>query len=139
MEYNNSVWAHYQKGWVDPLYIPYLRKKDGNRMVYVHPPPNDCAEETLIRNNKGWEFQPQFSSYGCPDRWTKQGDYCVQSHHNPTSMYLVTHPDYLSRKLYSLPEGSLRNISFDPNTGKRVEYIKGKRIFNDKMAMPLEY
>lgn len=139
MQYNNSVWAHYQKDWVDPMYVPYLRKKDGNRMVYVHPPSNDCVDPLLIRKDRGWEFQPQFSSYGCPDRWTKQGDYCVQSPHVPTTMYIAKHLDFLTKKVDVKSESSIRNISFDPMTGKRIEYIMGKREANDKTSMALDY
>lgn len=139
MEYNNSVWEHYRKGWVDPMYVPYLRKPEGNHSVYVYPPKNDCVGPDLIRNGKGWKFQTQFSSYGCPDRWTEKDGFCVQTSSNPTSLYLAKHPDYEARKLYSKPSGSLRNISFDPETGKRVEYIKGKRLPNNKVGMALDY
>lgn len=107
MESNyGSVWNYYQQGWVDPLYVPYLREliKDrwGNTVSINSWEKNSClgsmTDQRLMRINKGMSFMRMFEQDPCPPGWVKvPGDdansMCVQ---NP----LVHEPVFYTSKAF---------------------------------------
>jgi hypothetical protein len=87
METNTPVFARYQKGYIDELFVPYLREKVedawGN-IVSINPwEKQGCmgtlVEKSLVRINKGLTFQRMFDSDPCPSGFTKGPDsYCFR-------------------------------------------------------------
>jgi len=87
MDTNQSVWSYYQPGYVNELFVPYLRDKVpdawGNT-VSINPwERQGCVpslvEPALVRVNKGLTFQRMFDSDPCPNGFTKADDsYCVR-------------------------------------------------------------
>ena len=92
MQDDTGVWAHYTPGFIDPLYVPYLREKvkdrwgnevEINRWKKQGSPA--MVQPELVRINQGLAFQRMFESDPCPIGWTKPKNnegppgYCYQA------------------------------------------------------------
>jgi hypothetical protein len=86
METNDSVWKYYQPGFVDELYVPYLRTitKDpwGNNVSINTWENQGCPQlvsDDLVRKNWGLRFQRLFDTDPCPLGWISGPDgYCFR-------------------------------------------------------------
>lgn len=86
METNNSVWKYYQEGFVDELYVPYLRKivtdPRGNKVSINTWEKQGCpqlVDPDLVRKDWGLRFQRLFDTDPCPLGWTSGPDgYCFR-------------------------------------------------------------
>jgi len=70
--YNGSVWKHYQPGFVDDMYVPYLRETTvdrwGNRVEinnWKGPMPASTVQPELVRINRGLSYMRLFSDDPC--------------------------------------------------------------------------
>ncbi len=92
MDVRLPVMKYYEKGFVDPLYVPYQRVRrlgqmqSTGRVVGVDVNPYTKAGDPLYVNpaleRKGWElsFQKQFTYDPCPAGWTPGADgWCFQT------------------------------------------------------------
>lgn len=95
MEHDQTIWSHYQPGYVDPMFVPYLR-------TYIQDPWNNqistntwerqslgpksngyrtgIVDPALFRLNWGQSFMNMFADDPCPPGFEKAaGGYCVKS------------------------------------------------------------
>lgn len=87
MDTNSSVWKHYQVGYIDDSFVPYLRESTadawGNKVEinnWKGPMPESTVQPELVRINKGLSFQRLFSNDPCPPGWKNDPEtlgYCV--------------------------------------------------------------
>lgn len=85
---NTSIWSRYQPGFIDPSYVPYVKKevtdKFGNQIKINTWKKQGCdslVEPALVRVNKGLTFQRMFDSDPCPSGFVKSKEepsYCVR-------------------------------------------------------------
>lgn len=141
MQYNNSVWVHYQPGFIDPMYVPYQGVSVKGTKIYPFKKQGECAEPVLVRKNWGMRFQPQYDNFPCPYRWKKDSEgFCVEDRPLDSRFYLQSAPNYyLKTEKPVLSPHSLQNISFDLKTGERKEYIKGKKSPTNKIIREVNY
>ena len=138
MEHNNSVWNHYKKDWVDPMYVPYTRTKDGK--LYRYPPKTTLEYAYPPRNGLGWKYENQYSRDVCPDRWRRDGGYCVANPLPPTRFYVNNNLDYFpDAGPVSRTADTTTNSSFDIETGERKEYLRGYSKKHGKVVAPISY
>lgn len=91
MDYNASLWSYYQPGFVDPLYVPYLRKPvkdpEGNTIcVNAWEKQGTIVNPELVRRNWGMTFMRPHATYPCPTGFeSRPGGYCsqVELEHEP--------------------------------------------------------
>lgn len=148
MDINQSVWDMYQPGYVDPMYVPYLRyeirdpwnnKVNINKWEYQTLGPNGgpsgMVDPILLRKNWGSDFMNMFQDDPCPYPYEKtEGGRCVRKvdYHEPvfyTDKSFI--PQYQHFQAYSTcpvpdrrisEQTDLRSVS--PLTGQYVVYFK---------------
>jgi hypothetical protein len=86
--YNGSVWKHYQPGFVDDTFIPYLRERTedawGNQVeinMWKDSLPATTVQPELVRINKGMSFMKMFEEDPCPVGFQKDPvnmGYCIK-------------------------------------------------------------
>lgn len=138
MEFNNSAWSQYKDGWVDDMYKPYQPQEtiinDIKVNIYPHKKLPNGVEPLLLRRSKGLEFEKMFPYYPCPEGWvqdSKRPSFCIRKDTNPATFY--TNKAFIVKKQF-IPEKkddkdltSLSNLSMNPYTGQRREYLYGKK------------
>jgi hypothetical protein len=146
METNDSVWKYYQKGFVDELYVPYLRsivKDPMNNNVSINTWSNQgCSElvsEDLVRKDWGLRFQRMFDTDPCPLGWVSGPDgYCFREPLKHERVF-YTNKAFIAKRQYwdgygqpqpKAPSGSpisqetdLRSVN--PYTGNYTVYYPG--------------
>jgi hypothetical protein len=82
---NTPIWAYYQPGFVDPLYVPYMKTPvddgEGGKV-----PINTWAKQgsyvmfpkELVRKGWGMKYQRIFYDDPCGSAWEKDGMFCKQ-------------------------------------------------------------
>lgn len=142
MEYNNSVWTHYQPNFIDPMYVPYQGYPEGNTKIYPFKKQGECVEPLLVRKGIGLRFQPQWDHFPCPYRWKKDSSgFCVEDRPLDSCFYLASAPNFYARSDSKSPREphTLQNISFDLRSGERKEYLRGKKSSTNKIVSPQNY
>lgn len=80
MQAQVSVWDYYKPGFVDPLYAPYLKDKDGRYMNKRPNGPLTNVRPAQVRVNRGKVFQRKHANNPCPLGWTPGPDgYCYDA------------------------------------------------------------
>jgi hypothetical protein len=149
MDYNQTAWANYNEGYVDPLFVPYMRYNVmDNQGNYVNinkwevGPEPDVVNPATIR--KGWRlnFMNQFGEDACPYPYQKgQDGWCSMDDTRDVPAYMgnfYTSNAYIPKRQfwsgYGDISGKPRRVSesFDmrsvnPNTGRYTVYYLSKQ------------
>ncbi len=134
---NLPVWKYYEKGFVDPLYALYQKKRvagrdqSTGRRVGVDINPYTPAASPMYSNpnleRKGWSlsFQRQFSYDPCPASWTPGADgWCFLSDTENDMGIFYTDKAYIAPIQY-----------FDGYT-KGVQWEQGINNFDNRSVSP---
>lgn len=116
MEHDQTIWQMYQPGYVDPMYVPYMRTyvKDpwGNKISTnpwqvqsLNPDtpipvdqfrgqngyiggPTGIVDPALFRLNWGMSFMNMFQDDPCPQGYEKaEGGYCVKYNRDAEAVF----------------------------------------------------
>ena len=124
--FNGSVWKHYQPGFIDDLYVPYLRETTtdawGNKVEinnWKEPMPPTMVQPELVRINRGLSFMKLFSTDPCPVGWVSDKQnlgYCVTEPLRHESVF-YTDKAFIPQKQYF--DGPAENGVVQRNGGYR--------------------
>jgi hypothetical protein len=139
MEVNVPVWDFYKKGYVDPVFYPYLKKKIDSEQCPLYTwdvggMAPDMVYPELIRKGWGRRFQRKHTAYPCPAGFNKADEgYCVENipefepifYTSKSHVYYgngfspIEHDKYNSQNFYPKPRDY--NNTFDYyQTGNKV-------------------
>lgn len=100
METNLPIWAHYQPGFIDPLFRPYTRTDaldhrkrmiNINRTPYTSLAPSGPIDPGMVRRGWGLRFQLMHPNDPCPSGFTK----------DPSDGYCYRHEPEFEQVFYS--------------------------------------
>jgi len=137
MNFNQSLWAAYQPGYVHPDFVPYMRypvQDDQGNVVMLNTwkqqgPSCQSVNPGLVRKNWGMRFALKFPNDPCPSGFVKGDDqYCYtrELDYEPvfyTKKAFVAKNQYLDG--YTEPNRAPRRVS-QPTDMRSVNPLTGK-------------
>ena len=141
METNIPVWSYYQPGWVDPMFVPYLKYPVKDNWGNVVPTntwekmgyADGTVNPAVVRKNWGLGFARMFEDDPCPVGFVPaENGYCFPRQPDNEAVF-YTEKAFLPKKQYwssyvtNAPKRGSDNFDFrsvNPNTGNYTVYYE---------------